>query len=583
MLLNRYALLMAECSYFPERPYFGTNTAEEALFGELLLQLPQEASLFHSIKYFDGDREYEIDFLIAHPDLGIALLEVKGGQLRQVAGGWEQFSHSDSSWHYKDIRKQLGLNNRWIVNLLRNQFGQQLPPVREFLIAPDAGVRDAQLVGGIPRANIIDHYQVADLWSIVSEDLEAKLDGYQYQSASVWTGQIAFLREQFHAYQNSYADVVRSTQHRGLAIDSLSRNQVALLDFMSDNNRMLIRGGPGSGKTVLAIEQASLLAAKGLKVGIICYNIGLSQYLVKTAGSLPKHKRPDFKGSFETLATLWGVSLPVAPDARAARDKFYRTEVPGIMQRRVETLTHDEKFDAWIVDEAQELHPGHWKVLKDSLRDPQQGIIHAFGDKDQEIFRRDEDESGEVDWHLRLPWSYARGTLKKNLRNTRTIARLLESLSSRAAEPAGPFDGFTPEFVLVPEGLDIHEVAERFVNYVSSNYSWAPEHILVINTGEKSSKHLAQQGADKIKYWNTFLKSKDVFHTHVSVVKGLERPVVVLVLDKFGAESKIDQQMYVGISRALEDVIIIGKQKEFDQLGDFFTNFTPSPFNDLIV
>jgi Viral (Superfamily 1) RNA helicase len=417
-----------------------------------------------------------------------------------------------------------------------------------------------------------------DLWKVIASDLAATLQRSKYDAASVWTGHVSFLREQFHSYQNSYEEVVSSTQQRGLAIDWLSKNQSALLDFMSDNNRMLIRGGPGSGKTVLAVEQASRLAAQGLKVGVICYNIGLSQYLVRTVGSLPRAQRPAFKGSFEALAALWGVTLPAAPDARAARDRFYRTEVPSLIQRRVETLTTDEKFDAWIVDEAQELHRGYWDVLKASLRDPKNGIIHAFGDKDQEIFRRHETDGDEADWHLRLPWVYAKGTLRKNLRNTRTIARLLESLSSRAAEPAGPFEGFPPEFVLVPDEVDIYEVADKFVRYLTSEYRWEPQQVLVINTGDKSARHRAQQGLDKIKYWNNFLKQKDVFHTHVSVVKGLERPVVVMVLDEFHAESKIDQQMYVGLSRALEDVIIVGKQKEFDQLGSFFDNFTPSPF-----
>jgi hypothetical protein len=52
------------------------------------------------------------------------------------------------------------------------------------------------------------------------------------------------------------------------------------------------------------------------------------------------------------------------------------------------------------------------------------------------------------------------------------------------------------------------------------------------------------------------------------------------VLDEFSAESKIHQQLYVGLSRALDDVVIIGKKHELNQLGDFLKNFTPSPFTD---
>jgi Nuclease-related domain len=140
-LPNRYAQLMAECSYFPNPPHFGGNHAEEAVFGDLLLQLPAEASLFHGVKYFDGDREHEIDFLIAHPEFGIALLEVKGGQLRSVAGHWEQYSNRDNAWHREDPAEQLGRNSRWIVSLMKKQFGNQLPPVRGFLVTPDSGAK----------------------------------------------------------------------------------------------------------------------------------------------------------------------------------------------------------------------------------------------------------------------------------------------------------------------------------------------------------------------------------------------------------------------------------------------------------
>jgi len=572
---------MADCTVYPPHPNFGNNDAEERVFGSIMLQLPEQVTLIHSMKYFDSDREYEIDFLIGHPDFGIAVLEVKGSDLKYSNTGWQQYNRAEHRWYPKDIRKQLGTNKRWIVNMLIERFGDLIPPVSGFLVTPDTAFRNTDNVGGFARRSIVDSTQVDNLWEIVSSRLADKLTEPRFAYGSIWTWkeQIEYIRDQFHTYHDTYEEQIRSTQERGLAIESLSKNQVALLDFMGDNSRMLVRGGPGSGKTVLAIEQAARLSAAGKKTGLLCYNIGLSQHLIRATASLPKNQRLGFTGSLEDLIEKWNIQLPPVPETRAARDRHYRKEVPRVILEEIKDLPEEEKFDAWIVDEAQELHRGHWNVLRASLKDPENGIIHAFGDKDQEIFQRDEESQNEEEWHNRIPWFYARGSLRRNLRNSRVIARLLAELSSRAAEPAGLFEGFMPEYVLVPDDRDIHDVSDSYVDHLLTNYPWDAEHILVLNIGDKSPRHLSALKRGKIKYWERFIKPIDAFHSNVSVIKGLERPVVVLVFDEFVEGSNVQQQLYVGLSRALDDVVLIGKQKELDQLGDFLNNFAESPFS----
>ena len=55
-------------------------------------QLPDEAALFHSVNLLEGDREHEIDLLVAWPGVGLAAIEVKGGHVRRDAQGWHQES-----------------------------------------------------------------------------------------------------------------------------------------------------------------------------------------------------------------------------------------------------------------------------------------------------------------------------------------------------------------------------------------------------------------------------------------------------------------------------------------------------------
>ena len=75
---------------------------------------------------------------------------------------------------------------------------------------------------------------------------------------------------------------------------------------------MEIRGGAGSGKTILALTQAKDLTRgqgerKAQRVALVCYSIGLSQYFKRQLAGVPRQHRPAFVGSFEDLANEWGI------------------------------------------------------------------------------------------------------------------------------------------------------------------------------------------------------------------------------------------------------------------------------------
>ena len=52
-----------------------------------------------------------------------------------------------------------------------------------------------------------------------------------------------------------------------------------ILDMLRDNRQLVVQGGPGSGKTWLALEQAFRYAEDGLRVLLLCYNIALADQL----------------------------------------------------------------------------------------------------------------------------------------------------------------------------------------------------------------------------------------------------------------------------------------------------------------
>jgi superfamily I DNA/RNA helicase len=94
----------------------------------------------------------------------------------------------------------------------------------------------------------------------------------------------------------------------------------------------------------------------------------------------------------------------------------------------------------------------------------------------------------------------------------------------------------------------------------------------VITTRQRHAIHESLKD-DPAKYWDQYFANDSVFYTHVSSFKGLERPVVVVVVNGIPFGSEANQQLYVAMSRARDDLILVGAQEELENLGDLFNKF----------
>lgn len=75
---------MTRC--YPEQPEFAADRAAERTVWEALrVQLPDDAVLLHSLGFTDQGNEREADLVVAWPGIGIAVIEVKGGNVTSCA------------------------------------------------------------------------------------------------------------------------------------------------------------------------------------------------------------------------------------------------------------------------------------------------------------------------------------------------------------------------------------------------------------------------------------------------------------------------------------------------------------------
>ncbi len=142
------------------------SSAERRLYAEFQNQLPDDFVVFHSVWWqlrdrVTGIRDGEADFVIAHPDYGILILEVKGGRIRYDGRTGEWFSNQ---YQIKDPFKQGRAAKYSLLEKLK-----ELPYWRNRWITmgyavafPDVAVKgDLRL--DAPRELILDASDLADL------------------------------------------------------------------------------------------------------------------------------------------------------------------------------------------------------------------------------------------------------------------------------------------------------------------------------------------------------------------------------------------------------------------------------------
>ena len=332
--------------------------------------------------------------------------------------------------------------------------------------------------------------------------------------------------------------------------------QSNLLNVTRLLNRVEIRGGAGSGKTVLAMRQAKDLASgRGggarQRVGVVCYSYGLAEYLRRELLVGSRGKRPAFVGTFEDLGRSWGV--PITGDRQDSR--FWEMELPARMAEAALSLDDGARFDAIIIDEAQDFADDWWTPLLNSLRDEQVGGLYAYSDENQRVFAR----------FGRPPVAMVPLLLDHNLRNTRQIGESFVPLAPTSMELRG---GDGPEVSFVPARVsEALEVADEQVEALLEE-GWRPKDIALITMGARHPVQAErQQTMGFAGYWDDFWSNDDIFYGHVLGFKGMERRAVVLCVNEDGTRDRGRERLYVGLSRATDRLVVVGDLAAIERMG----------------
>ncbi|WP_105103352.1 NERD domain-containing protein [Microbulbifer pacificus] len=535
--------------------------AEVRVYNRLAEVLDDSFQVFYSSPWLGTDRlgnekDGECDFLIAHPDHGILAIEVKGGEI--------SYDPTDDQWRSKDafgfvhkikdpvgqarsakyeILKRLNTSNRWQRRYIHTTHGVIFPsaasppkdlgsdrPGRIFCCSTQLrnGLRDwiaERMKEGQRPDNCqgLGHDGIAAL-----EDLLAKPFTLSFRIGAA----IAEADAEFTALEPA---------------------QYQILDTIAEIPRALVRGGAGTGKTVVAVEEAIRSAASGRKTLLTCLSRPLAKNLERTLNNIPNLTVVGFHSLCGRMAHLADIPVPTDPGGQ----ELYESILPNALYEAVESRP-SLKWDTIIIDEGQDFRIDWWIAIDACLKS--EGRLRVFMDSNQKVY----EHAGTGIHDL----SVVPVRLSRNLRNTKNIHNsALVHYSGPDITADGP-DGLEVAWIEAETEQAKIEAAFRELRRLVFNEEVAPSEIAVlVNSPSARIGFLERSSGTSIPIADAEdMSLEEVVVDTVKRYKGLERPVIILVVS--GEEMERRELAYVAFTRARAFLCVVASGNEKKLLAD---------------
>lgn len=513
------------------------HPSESELASEFAEQLSDEWYIIGSQWVTRVDRApKEIDLVLMHPRYGLHCIEVKASQFKIVKGVWHQLNRADAEWHTMDrspisqarssafalcdaLRTKsprlAGLKASFSIALVDTvDLGGDTPVEvdrSQLLLEPDRSRLEEWLLDSIaasPLATPLDLHGLQDVQRILLPDLELNFDPR-----------------------------VRLQRQRE-RVEETSIGQVRALASLDLNDRVVVFGAAGTGKTRLAHLWAREGVRHGEKVWLTCYNEPLEGFLVGTTAG--RHS-PYVRRFLHHIQALQGIAVPPEPDEASERHRYWNDELAPLVLRQL----HAEHavWDRIVVDEFQDFNQSWLEILERLVRPG--GKILAVADRAQNVYDRD------LDWQS-LAGRWVHAELRRNCRNTRAIARVLQSFGG--AEPATACIEGEPPTIVTPNPLStVVETVHSALMQHSLGYAPSDTMILVKQRRHRHDLTNTVVNGKPIRGYADGNSDAYICET-VRRAKGLEAKHAI-ICDPEGHMS--DSELYVAIARAQHHLTII--------------------------
>jgi len=536
-------------NYNPERP-----NAEKLVF-DALQNLGDEYYVFHSYhwqgSYKGRYKNGENDFMVYHPKKGLLIIEVKGGQIEFRDTQWQRIHYNGS------IEVLYGAKSP--VDQLLQARGTMLTKLKSKLRTTNIGV-SIQIAVWFPNTQFknkeeknlpLKPSQILDQKNLI--DVESAINNIFEDSRPSYLAEEVFLDALLPAL-NIVSDFKIEQETVEQKMIALTRTQSTVLDFTEEQNYTAIRGGAGTGKTIIAEEKVKRLQEQfpNDKILFLCFNRALKDALEE---KFEKDKNVNAI-NYDSLAVQMGDQDFVKQhygEFDILRDHFHKV----ISNMTVFPYQHI------VIDEAQDFEESWIELLAST--NPEH--FYLFYDRNQDIFQNRKDiPNWMIDIDCRL-------SLHTNCRNTKEIAHFanchISPLQHAQSEKVlrGIGGNKKPHIVFYMDISTIKQfIGQQVVEWQSNGIDISDNcRIVSLHSSRDKGDYNSiffDLGIEKGKYTLTSKNTSiSIPAISASKIKGLESDYVFITdvdLERYTDEAFV-RRMYVASSRAKHELYIFIK------------------------
>lgn len=551
----------------------GAPESERILFS-LLSDCPDDWTVLHSVGWVaeTGGRNIngEADFVVLLPERGVLVLEAKGGEYRVKEGQW--FRRRSRTPMRRSPFQQVEDSRYRLRRFFRRRLGIE-PPFGHAVVFTDAAPRGDLGLAAPDFAFVTprDFTQLGQrLLDIASQwKLRGPLsrpDVVAVLELLAPTASVTLARRERSEVTSKMIE--RATVRQVL----LTESQLAALRSFTRQDRAIIYGAAGTGKTVLAIRTALSLAEGGNNVLLVCHRARLARHIRESLRN--SNAQGAIAVTHRAAAGQWFAR-------RLGRDRYSEWRSGGMQLKSFlsdePTIARSLVMGGLVVDEAQDFDEVDYAFLLRLLSDPRRDAIYAFVDPFQQRRR------SHTAWVP--PFEAPSVVLTQNCRNTKQVLSVSDRIGGR--EPGTTdLSGLAPKFKKVRRRRTAQAAAQEVVDLLHAGFGPANIAVLALEGDvlEDIADGLARRSVfsggvyiEDIPFTRLHSSASSGFRTNpegavqlatIAAYHGLERDAVIIVLTNDGVknylrerdEASLRRDLYIAFTRARTTLVVFAER-----------------------
>jgi hypothetical protein len=508
----------------------------------------------------------EVDFIVIAPDAGILCVEVKSH---------EKIGFDGQRWFPDSIKRspfKQAADGRFALHRSLTEIAPHLKgipvvhacifPRSPFELRPNLSIQPWEVLD----LRVMRTFSNGDafcraLKSMIEQSIAAdgRLCGLKHPMSH---DQIDSIVKSCVPVQKRHPNAREEIKRREEEIGKVLREQQKpVLLLSSCNERIVVTGGAGTGKTLIAMEVARRAAEKGQRVALLCFNqlVGdwMEREILKAGPTLPNLI---VGRALKVMAAMTGTEIPADPST-----EFWDVVLPQRLEDRLTDpfFRFDAVFDFMVIDEAQDLlaRSRVWNCLMEFLDGGmEKGSFALFGDFQNQVLT----ERAVMKDNLKILYESARPTqwhLVENCRNYRIIgdtAVLLAGLSEKVYSAYLRSGGGAHNYDICYFDTDVAQIEQicRWIGeFKAQGYRPSEITLLSFRTERASAAARLQAAGHKILPVRHAVSSMSYASIHS--FKGMENKVIILTDVVIGKQDFHRDLFYTGMTRSTECVRIV--------------------------